>query len=410
MSFLYQIFISLFGLAIKIFATFNDKSAKFVKGRISWRINLIKGLKGIQNPIWIHCSSLGEFEQGRPVIEALRNQGESILLTFFSPSGYEHKKDYKGVDFVSYLPIDSQTNAQSFLEIVQPKAVIFIKYEFWFNYIIEIDKKSIPIYLISGIFRENQYFFKIYGKWFAKKLQRFSYFFVQNETSEILLKSIGVTNIKVSGDTRFDRVIEGAENPINLRILDAFSKGHLTIVAGSTWEEDELLLKQLLEEKIFDGKLIIAPHDVDDSRIAQIEKTFSETCLRYSKYNEENREAQVLIIDKIGILSNAYQYADIAIIGGGFGKGIHNTLEAAIFGLPVLFGPIYANFQEAKDMVVNKSAFSFSKFDELKQHIAPIIKDETLRTNLGEKNKSYVLSQAGATEKIMAELEELMPF
>lgn len=407
MRLLYQLFISVFTIGVKVSTLFNEKSRKFSRGRKSWKSELKKGLYGIESPIWIHCSSLGEFEQGRPVIEALRNRGEKILLTFFSPSGYEHKKDYNGADFVAYLPIDSKANAQSFLEIVQPKAVMFIKYEFWFNYIIEVEKKSIPIFLISGIFREDHYFFKFYGKWFADKLRRFSYFFVQNEVSEKLLNRLSIKNIGVTGDTRFDRVIEGSKNPEKLEILDRFSADQPTIVAGSTWEADELVLTSLMDDDIFLGKLIIAPHDVNENRLEQIEKAFYGLTVRYSDFKMDDLSRKVLIIDKIGILSNAYQYGNVAIIGGGFGSGIHNTLEAAVFGLPILFGPIYNNFEEAKDMIHLGSAFSYSKYDELKQQIAPIISDASLRNNLGQKNKNYVLSQAGATNKIIDKLVEL---
>lgn len=397
MYWLYNISILIYGLLVRLVALFNTKAKLFVDGRKDIFKQINSKINFNEKPIWFHFASLGEFEQGRPVLEKIKslNPTEKIIVTFFSPSGYEIRKNYALADGIFYLPIDTPSNARKFLLLVKPKMAIFTKYEFWPNYFKALAHNQTPLYIISGIFRPNQVFFKWYGGFYRNVLKCVDHFFVQNDESALLLKSIDITEIDISGDTRFDRVFENAQSPKELASVKAFCQNSPVLVAGSTWLEDEKLLTELVTENP-DWKIIIAPHEIHASHIDELVKLFPEA-IKFSEIDVKPMNSQILIIDNIGMLSSLYQYGRIAYIGGGFGAGIHNTLEAAAFGLPVIFGPNYQKFQEAKDLInigAAKSignakgliaAFEFFKHTEESGTIA----------------KSYVAEKKGATDMII---------
>ncbi len=373
--------------------------------------------------IWVHCSSLGEFEQGRPVLEALKKQipNPKFLLTFFSPSGYEIRKDYKAADWVFYLPLDARSNAKKFFDIVNPSLVVFVKYDYWYYYLAECKKRKIPLLMISAIFRNEQPFFRWYGSLHRKMLNCFTHFFVQDNESLQLLQSININNVTVSGDTRFDRVSEIAENFKPIAIVEKFC-GHFPIlVAGSTWREDEEMLQKAISEKMNPGapylKLIIAPHEVNEKHLADIKKIYP-GALWFSNYDDSTpiknefawsmlgKASHVLIIDNIGILSRLYRYATITYIGGGFDKGIHNTLEAAVYGKPVVFGPNYQKFREAAGLIESGGGISVASGDQLSTVVKKLLDDQE-ELKLRSKNSfEFVRQNKGATEKIIHYIEE----
>jgi 3-deoxy-D-manno-octulosonic-acid transferase len=409
---LYNISLYLYSIIIRIATLFNQKAKLWIRGREDIFLNVKSALNNSESQnsplIWFHCASLGEFEQGRPLIEKIKSQHPEykILLTFFSPSGYEVRKDYSGADYIFYLPLDTTYNAKKFIRLVNPKAVFFVKYEFWFNYLNELKQQNIPLYLVSGIFREDQLFFKSYGSWFRKQLNCFTYFFLQDEYSSKLLNSIGFKNNAVVGDTRFDRVDEIAKNVKLFPIIKQFKQDSNILIAGSTWEEDEKIISKNFKNsksQILNFKLIIAPHEIDESHINSIVLKFNNfKIIRYSQANENNiNGAQVLIIDNIGMLSSLYQYGNIAYIGGGFGKGIHNILEAATFGLPVIFGPNYQKFSEAKELIKLGGAFSINNDFDLNKTIESL-NDKIVRQVTANISKQYVQSRIGATDKILS--------
>ena len=391
MSILYNIGIQLFVIAIRIASLFNAKAKLWIKGRKSIFQKLAEATKYHQDIVWFHCASLGEFEQGKPIIEGykIKHPTHKILLTFFSPSGYEIRKKYDGVDWVFYLPADTKKNAKQFISIVNPIKVIFIKYEFWFNYMAELNKKSIPFYSVSSIFRKEQSFFKY--DWFAKQFNNVSHFFVQDQNSKKLLKNIGFSNCTVAGDTRFDSVITNTQNAISIPLIEEFSKNKTTIICGSTWPKDEALLAKYIKENP-NYKYIIAPHEMQ--HVSALKNQTN--ALLFSKANNINiRNSNVLIIDSIGILSNIYKYGNLAYIGGGFEKGIHNILEATAFGLPVLFGPNYKKFNEATELIKQKGAISISNYKELTSAINFFNTfDKKIAIN-------YIKEHSGATTKIL---------
>lgn len=355
--------------------------------------------------IWFHCASLGEFEQGRPVMERIKKDypGYKIVLTFFSPSGYEIRENYQGADHVFYLPADTPGNARKFIDSINPEKAYFVKYEFWYNYLRYLDQRQIPVYIISAIFRENQLFFKKHGKWYRKLLFHVTHFHVQDSTSEQLLKSIGIKNVTTCGDTRFDRVHAISKQAKELPLIEEFKNGSLVLIAGSSWAPDEELLLSYLNKYKPSAKIIIAPHEIHDTNITRIEKLFGDyNCTRYSRAEKSPAGRDVMIIDNIGMLSSLYKYGEIAMIGGGFGKGIHNILEAATFHLPVLFGPNYKKFNEAVELVERGGAFPFHDIASLATHLQPIIKDEGTRKAKGNICGDYVSENLGATEKIIA--------
>ncbi len=394
---------------IAVASIFNSKARFWIKGRKGLLKKIDKKINKNENIAWFHCASLGEFEQGRPVIEKFKEKYPEykILLTFYSPSGFEIRKNYEKADYIYYLPIDTPRNAKVFVKTVNPKIVFFIKYEFWYYFLKEINKNQIPLYLVSGIFRKDQYFFKSYTRRPKKMLRFFTHFFVQNNLSKELMNSIGFNNVTISGDTRFDRVNEISKQTKSLELIEKFRSGALTLIAGSTWKPDEEILIKYLNETSFKVKFIIAPHEIHSENMRRIENSFKDefNVLRYSAANENNIEqANILIIDSIGLLSSLYKYGDLAFIGGGFGKGIHNTLEAATFGLPILFGPNYLKFQEAIDLIEIKAAFSINSYNSLYEKLNNLLANSKLN-EIGKKASEYVKDKCGATDKILSVIQ-----
>ncbi|MDO4190091.1 MAG: glycosyltransferase N-terminal domain-containing protein [Bacteroidales bacterium] len=399
---LYNIGIHLYGAAINIATLFSPKASKRAKGaRNAFHVLEQKRMPKAEY-IWFHAASLGEFEQGRPIIEAIKQHfpDYKIALTFFSPSGYEVRCDYKGADLVCYLPLDTPNNARRFVELLKPKKAIFIKYEFWGNILETLHKNNIDTYLVSAIFRNDQPFFKkIYGGMFRKMLKCYTKIFVQNEQSQQLLSTIGVESI-LSGDTRFDRVCDIAESAKQLPIIEAFAQDAEVVVAGSTWPKDEeILIRYINANK--EKKMIIVPHEINDERIQQICNGLRRSFALYTKTTyDEVVHADCLIVDTIGLLSSIYQYGRIAYIGGGFGVGIHNILEAAVWGMPVIFGPNYQKFQEAKDLLTKGDGYTISTFRRFENLTNELFYDK----DAGKVAKAYVLSKRGATAVIMKEV------
>lgn len=401
MRFWYTCSVLIYAGIVRIAALFSSKAKLWVRGRHDWTSKLRDDLNGQKGMTWVHCASLGEFEQGRPLIESLHERGERILLTFFSPSGYEAQKDFPLATAVAYIPVDTISNAKKFLEIAAPKTAIFVKYEFWFNFLHVLFDREIPTFLISGIFRSNQHFFKAHGAWFRSHLKRFSMLFVQDESSMALLRHYGIQQVSISGDTRFDRVAKIAEAPQSFPLIEKFIGDEQVLLVGSSWPEDESLIAQLLEKKESIGKCIIAPHEIGERHINQLVATLQSSWIRYSQADDENiQSANILIIDSIGMLSHLYQYGRWAYIGGGFGKGIHNILEAATFGLPCIFGPNYNKFKEARDLIESGGAFNISSFQEL-QSVMERLTRETDYQSAQQSARSYVKAQQGATQRIL---------
>lgn len=400
MLLLYIIGIRVYTLLIRIFSLFNPKAKLFINGRKNSYTQIAQKINPGEKHIWFHFASLGEFEQGRPVLEKLKSlyPAKKIVVTFFSPSGYEIRKNYALAD-VFYLPIDTAANAKRFIASINPEMAIFTKYEFWHFYYKELKDQGIPLYVISGIFRESQAFFKWYGGFYRNILKSVTYFFVQNEESENLLKSIGLDNVTINGDTRFDRVYENAQSPKQLSLIESFIGNSPTLVCGSTWPEDEKILSAL-PEKYPNWKFIIAPHEIHESHIESIGKQFPVGSVLFSvlKAQISDLKSQTLIIDNIGMLSSLYQYGNLAYLGGGFGTGIHNTLEAAAFGLPVIFGPKYDKFQEAKDLIAIGAAKSISTVEELISAFEGFTKNEVAAAQA----KRYVADKKGATDQIIS--------
>jgi 3-deoxy-D-manno-octulosonic-acid transferase len=405
MIILYNFSIRLYTSLICLVSFLGNQKAKFWKeGRKDIFGRMEASLKPGERRIWVHAASLGEFEQGRPLIEKIKQQYTEykIFLTFFSPSGYEVRKNYAGADYIYYLPADTPHNARRFLDLVKPEKVLFIKYEYWYHYLSLLKKRNIPIYLCSAIFRENQVFFKWYGGWYRKILSFFSHLFVQTEDSRKLLSSIGITHVTVTGDTRFDRVYAIASQAREIPEVKAFVGTHRCLVAGSTWEPDEDILCRYINESAIPLKYMIAPHEIHTSHIERIEKSVHKNVIRYSVWKQEQTgEFDVLIIDNIGMLSSLYRYGQVAYIGGGFGKGIHNTLEAATFGLPVLFGPNHAKFQEALHLIQVKGAFAIHDYTGLKVMLDELLGNVQSLEIAGKEASTFVRSNIGATEKII---------
>ncbi len=414
MKFLYQLFILLYPLAAKLIAPFNSKAQLWVLGRKHVFDELSKVFLNEKRPvIWMHCSSLGEFEQGLPVAEQLKKKYPShfLLITFFSPSGYSVQKNNPIANYVAYLPMDSKNNAANFLQIVQPQLAIFIKYEFWHYYLEALDSKKIPILLISAIFRKDQVFFKKYGEFYRKILTYFSYFFVQDEASKLLLEGIGFSkNIAVTGDTRFDRVIEIANQFKKNNIIEKFCAVDSIIIAGSTWSEDDKALHHfaVANKNI---KFIIAPHDIEKERLDECLQFYPDAVLysTYQKLTSENtnKAYRTLVIDNMGMLSTLYKYATIAFIGGGFTEeGVHNTLEAAVYGVPVVFGPVYDKYLEAINLIEIGGAFTAFDLIELETIFNDLLNDQQKRKNAGAVALQFVKNQSGSTDKITDYIHE----
>ncbi len=402
MRFLYNIFIYLYIGILNIIAPFNKKIKTMLKGEKEC-FDKLKSINQNDKIAWFHCASLGEFEQGRPLLEEVKKQfpQHKILLSFYSPSGYEVKKDYPLADYIVYLPNDTKSNAKKFVSMVNPDLVFCIKYEFWYNYISAL--KGRRLFQVSLILRENQYFFSWYGKWFVKQLKNFEHFFVQNQQTANLLNKIGYKNVTISGDTRFDRVMAIANKTKSFPDIEEFCKGNKKIVlAGSSWLADEKIIEKAIKD--LEVKLIIAPHVVEQTHINEIQKLFPQSIL-YSELAENKKESNILIINCIGILSNLYQYCDIAYIGGGFGVGIHNTLEAATFGKPICFGPNYHKFQEAIDLINLNAAYSINNEEELQQILSLLLNNEEKYHKSAKASKNYVQEKIGACQKIIEHLK-----
>jgi 3-deoxy-D-manno-octulosonic-acid transferase len=400
MTFLYNLIIHIYILLIRLAALRNPKAKQWVVGRRNIFDQLKETINHDHPLAWFHCASLGEFEQGRPVIESYKKQfpAHRILVTFFSPSGYEVRKNYAGADYIFYLPADTTRNARRFVALVKPQIVFFVKYEYWFNYLRQLHKAGIPVVGISSIFRPGQRFFRWYGRWQLAALKRFDHFFVQDQQSADLLAKAGIEQVTVSGDTRFDRVAEVALQKKSFPLVEQFAAGHQVFIAGSTWPPDEAMVRLLIAQNIPNLKFIIAPHEVHEARIQRLVESLPRETVRFSQATERNLAvARVLVIDNIGILSHLYQYADVAYIGGGFGVGIHNILEAATFGLPVLFGPNYHKFREAVELIAQGGAFSFGNEQEFLAVAFLLLSDEPRRKAAAQIARQYVKSREGAT-------------
>ncbi|MEO5682364.1 MAG: glycosyltransferase N-terminal domain-containing protein [Chitinophagaceae bacterium] len=414
----YRLFLGLYWCGAVALSPFNEKAKRWLSGRK----NVFRDLQAFTDAkkkevIWFHCASLGEFEQARPLLEIIRARYPhySILLSFFSPSGYEIRKDYQGADFVTYLPMDSAANARKFMQLVQPRLVIWVKYEYWHYYLRQIKQQNIPILLVAGIFRQDQPFFKSWGQFHRNMLNCFTWLFVQNQESKKLLGSIGLSgNVSISGDTRFDRVIEIAAQSDGIPLVESFIGNDPVIVAGSTWEEDEEELDHFANTHRH-IKFIIAPHEIDEEHLKDIEKLFHHS-IRYSTLrngtanlasNSPSQIPNVLIIDNIGLLARLYRYATIAYVGGGFGNdGVHNVLEAAVYAKPVIFGPVYEKFVEAVQLIDAGGAFSIENVLELEENVAVLLKGGTVYGEACKAAGNYVYAHKGATQKILDYIQE----
>ena len=402
--FLYNISIVLYYIVVAFVSLWDKKAKQWIVGRKDIFQRMAEVISPEDKVVWIHAASLGEFEQGRPVIEKIREQQPEykILVTFYSPSGYEIRKNYAGADYIFYLPIDTPGNAKKFLDVAHPEIAIIVKYEFWLNLLSELKRRGVRTYLISAIFRRNSIFFRSYGSIWRQALDSFEQMFVQNEESKELLHEIGFDNVVVAGDTRFDRVAEIARNVKKVPIVERFKGDSPLFVAGSTWGPDEEILQTLINDNP-QIKFVVAPHEMENSRIERIIAQTKGGAVRYTLCNEESdfSKTQVLILDTIGILSSVYGYATWSYIGGGFGVGIHNTLEAATFGLPIAFGPNYQKFKEARDMVALGAATKVESAEDLSAWFAPLRDDKSALQRAGSAAKSYTQRNQGATSLIM---------
>jgi 3-deoxy-D-manno-octulosonic-acid transferase len=404
MLLLYNTGVRLYFIAVYLVSFFNTKAKLWIEGRKNQAFIRVNG------SIWFHFASLGEFEQGRPVLEHFREAypGKKFAITFFSPSGYEIRKNTPLADFVYYLPLDTPANARKFIDAIQPEFAVFTKYEYWYHFFNELHRRKLPLYIISGIFRPGQVFFKWYGGLNRKILSFANWFFVQDERSELLLQQLALNNVTVSGDTRFDRVWANAQQPKAIPAVNEFINGRKIFIAGSTWPQDEQLIPTLATQ--YPGwKFIIAPHEISEEKINTLIALLpTNSAIRYSQLSSSQSPIsnhQSLIIDNIGMLSSLYQYGDIAYIGGGFGAGIHNTLEAAAFGLPVIFGPNYAKFKEAHDLVELQAGFSIANAEELKTVTNNLVNNQIFYSEASGKIKAYVKEHTGATAIIVEHIK-----
>jgi 3-deoxy-D-manno-octulosonic-acid transferase len=412
MSFIYNFALLVLRIVYFFASFFNTKAKAFISGRRGIFKKLEKQLGSNTSPvIWVHCASLGEFEQARPVIEKLKVEfvKHKILLTFFSPSGFEVRKTYEQADFIFYLPWDTYKNVTRFIDTVKPVLVIFIKYEFWFHYTSELKRRNIPILSVSSIFRNEQLFFKSYGGFYRKILKNFDYFFVQNDESIRLLKSIGIQNCMKAGDTRFDRVNELVKRGDEISVVRKFKNNEKIMVIGSCWPEDLDVLLPFINENYYHIKFIIAPHEISESFMSTLEKAINSENVRYSKAGSKKvEECQVMIIDNIGMLGRLYQYGEFAFVGGAYGKGLHNILEAACYGIPIFFGNInYQKFQEAVDLINRGGAFEVSDYLDFKHKYEMLNMPQTFLLAC-EVTKQYVEENLGATEKVMVYCRKIL--
>lgn len=403
---MYNIAIYFYLLGVAVASLFNKKVKKMWQGERQAFDVLKEKVDPTDSYVWFHAASLGEFEQGRPLIERLRRDHPEykILLTFFSPSGYEVRKNYDGADVVCYLPLDTPINAIRFLRMVRPVMAFFIKYEFWYNYLHILKHRKIPVYSVSSIFRDDQIFFKWYGRSYSKVLHCFTHFYVQNEKSKQLLGGIGIDNVTITGDTRFDRVLQIKEQARQLPLIEAFANGKKVFVAGSSWAPDEDIFIRFFNEHR-DWKLIIAPHVIAEDHLQQIMHKAVHRTVRYTNTTEEEaRKADCMIIDCFGLLSSIYRYGNVAYVGGGFGVGIHNVLEAAVWGMPVIFGPNNKNFIEAQGLIAKGGGFEIASYDDFETVMTRLTNNDDVLKKAGDKAGRFVKSCTGATAKILSEV------
>ncbi|WP_034061276.1 3-deoxy-D-manno-octulosonic acid transferase [Lacinutrix jangbogonensis] len=406
MNFLYLFGIYIASFILKIVALFNAKIKLGVKGRTETFKTLQTSIAANDKTLWFHCASLGEYEQGLPVFTALRKKypKHKIILSFFSPSGYQIRKNAPFADVVIYLPLDTKVNAKRFLDLVRPELTVFVKYEIWPNILNELKKRQLKAILISAVFRKNQSFFKWYGKETKSALFAFEHIFTQNEASKILLEEIEYNNVTVSGDTRFDRVSNQLLQDNTLDFVSEFKGDSLCIVIGSSWPEDEKLIVKYINEKANNStKFIIAPHNIKTTQIENLKRSISKTCVLFSEKDKQSLKAkQVLILDTIGLLTKVYNYADIAYIGGAMGTtGLHNTLEAAVFGVPIIIGKNHEKFPEAKAMIKNKGLLSISNQEQLNKNLNLFVTNKTVRTEYGLSNFNFINKNKGAVDQIL---------
>ncbi|MCP4456972.1 MAG: 3-deoxy-D-manno-octulosonic acid transferase [Cytophagales bacterium] len=414
MLILYRLSIWFYSFVINVLSPFHTKARKFAEGRKNWKNQLVIALEKNEEPIvWFHAASLGEFEQGRPVIEGLKKKRNDVkvLITFFSPSGYEIKKDYEFADWVFYLPIDSPRNARFFIDTINPIMAIFIKYEFWYYFLNTLKNRQIPILMVSCIFRENQLFFHwATGPFYQRVLKTFNHFFVQDEKSKMLIVSIVGDHVTVSGDTRFDRVLTIANEEKSIDLVREFKNGKRLMVLGSTWPSDMSYLLPLIRKYQSEMKFVIAPHNIDESALENIESQLHNT-VRFSTSNEGVDESEILLVDNMGLLSTIYRYGDFAFIGGAFRGALHNTLEAAVYGIPICFGENENNikFMEAIELVEAGGGFTFSLSEELLLKFGELYENEITYNQMAESAHKFVKSRSGATELVMSKILELLP-
>ncbi|OXA79637.1 3-deoxy-D-manno-octulosonic-acid transferase [Flavobacterium aquidurense] len=406
MLFLYNLVVSIAGFFLKIIALFSPKIKLFIEGRKNVFAILEEKIKPTDKTIWFHSASLGEYEQGLPVIEKIKEKYPShkIIVTFFSPSGYEVRKNNTVADVTIYLPLDTKSNAKKFMRLAHPELAFFIKYEFWLNYLKELETNKIPTYLISGIFRDNQMFFKWYGGFYRKALKAFTYFFLQNQKSKEKIEAIGFKNAIVSGDTRFDRVAAILERDNTVDFIEQFKNNTPTIVIGSSWPKDEALLAEYINQSSSTVKFIIAPHNIKQDQILSLKSQITKSTVLFSEKDNitDLSNYNVFIIDTVGLLTKIYSYGTIAYVGGGFGNpGIHNILEPATFGIPIVIGPNYSNFAEAVELVKIGGCIVISNDTELKQSFDRLLLDENYLKEKSQICKSYIQDNKGATESIM---------
>jgi 3-deoxy-D-manno-octulosonic-acid transferase len=406
MNTLYNIVIFTYSSLIYLLAPFNNKASLWVRGRKDWRKRLRENINPHDRKVWVHCSSLGEFEQGRPIIEGIKREHPElkIILTFFSPSGYENRKDYSEADYVCYIPLDFKRSAGDFLSIVNPEFVIFVKYEFWYNFISELHERHIPLYIVSAIFRPGQHFFKWYGAFFRDMLKMIERIFVQDQRSVGLLAGIGLTNAVLAGDTRFDRVVKISGTARDIPQLELFRGGEKLFLAGSSWRRDEEIITRYIREYPDRMKWVFAPHEIDKSNIERLEKLFNVKVVRFSEFTPDACDSRVLIIDNIGMLSSAYKYAYIAEVGGGFGSGIHNILEPACWKIPVLFGPNHEDYKEAIDLINENGAMTFDSYEGFSEILDKLLSDENYYLKSAMKAGDYISKNTGATARILGEI------
>ena len=409
---MYNVIIYLYLLGVAVYSRFNEKVRKMWRGEREAFGILREKVDPNAKYVWFHAASLGEFEQGRPLMEQLRREHPEykILLTFFSPSGYEVRKNYEGADIITYLPLDTITNARRFLRIIRPVMAFFIKYEFWYNYLHILKHRGVPVYSVSSIFRPGQVFFKWYGYQYGRVLNCFTHFFVQNEQSKELLASIHIDNVTVVGDTRFDRVLQIKQAAKRLPVVEEFLKGQAgggVFVAGSSWPPDEEVFVRYFRSHP-DWKLIVAPHVIGEDHLRQIERMLEgRKIVRYTSPGDSLSSADVLIIDCFGLLSSIYNYGDIAYVGGGFGVGIHNVLEAAVWGIPVFFGPNNQRFQEAQGLKAAKGGFDFSAYEDFARQMDVFLSDSDALKTAGSRAGKFVEGLSGATEKVLRAIAPL---